>query len=89
VRTLVGVKDVNNHIRIKPSVSAGEVKTQIEKALVRNAETEAGKIQVATDRGEVSLSGNVHSWSEREEVTRAAWAAPAVHQVQNDLIVLV
>ena len=88
VRTLVGVRDVNNHIRIKPSVTVGAVKTEIEKALVRSAETDAGNIQVTTDGGKVSLSGNVHSWSERDEVGRAAWTAPGVHQVQNDLIVL-
>jgi len=87
VRSLVGVKDVNNHIRIRPIVSAGEVTTQIENALVRNAETEARNIHVATDGGKVTLTGNVHSWSERDEVTRVAWAAPGVHQVQNDLIV--
>ncbi len=87
VRTLVGVKDVNNHIKVRPSVSAGELKTQIEKALVRNAETDAASIHVDTDGGNVTVSGKVHSWSEREEVTRAVWAAPGVHQVQNDLIV--
>jgi osmotically-inducible protein OsmY len=31
VRTLVGVKDVNNHIRIKPSVTVGVVKTELRK----------------------------------------------------------
>ena len=89
VHSLFGVKDVNNHIRVRPSVSAGEVKTQIEKALVRNAETDAASIHVDTDGGNVTVSGKVHSWSELEEVTRAAWAAPGVHQVQNDLIVIV
>ena len=78
---------MNNHIRVRPSVSAGEVKTQIEKALVRNAETDAASIHVDTDGGTVTVSGKVHSWSELEEVTRAAWAAPGVHQVQNDLTV--
>jgi osmotically-inducible protein OsmY len=88
VRTLVGVKDVNNHIRIKPSVTAGAVKAQIEKALVRSAETDAVRIQVATDDGTVTLTGNVHSWSEHDEVGRAAWGAPGVQRVQNDLVVL-
>jgi osmotically-inducible protein OsmY len=88
VRTLVGVKDVNNHIRIKPSVTRGAVKTQIEKALLRSAETDADSIQVATDGDTVTLSGNVHSWSEHDEVGRAAWGTPGVQHVQNDLIVL-
>jgi osmotically-inducible protein OsmY len=63
------------------------LRIKIEKVLVRNAETDAANIHVATDGGKVTLSGNVHSWSERDEVGRAAWAAPGVHQVQNDLIV--
>jgi osmotically-inducible protein OsmY len=88
VRTLVGVKDVNNHIKLRPSASAQDVKTQIEKALVRNAQTDAGNIHVATDGGVVTLSGNVHSLSERDEATLAAWAAPGVHQVQNELLVI-
>jgi len=88
VRVLVGVKDVNNHLRIRPSISADDVKTQIEKALVRSAQTNAGKIHVATEGGVVTLTGNVHSSSEREDAARAAWAAPGVHEVQNELTVI-
>jgi osmotically-inducible protein OsmY len=88
VRTLVGVKDVNNHVRIRPSITPGAVKSDIEKALVRSAEIDAGRIQVTTDGGTVTLSGNVHSCSERDEVGRAVWGAPGVQHVQNDLVVL-
>jgi osmotically-inducible protein OsmY len=88
VRTLVGVKDVNNHVRIKPSVTPRAVKTEIEKALVRSAEIDAGSIQVTTDDATVTLSGNVHSWTEHDAVGRAAWNAPGVQHVQNDLVVL-
>ncbi len=88
VRTLVGVRDVNNHIRVSPVVTIGEVKAHIEKALVRSAETDVANIHVGTDGGKVTLTGNVRSWSESEEVARAAWAAPGVHEVQNDLIVI-
>ncbi|SRR5258707_1014296 len=88
VRVLVGVKDVNNHIKVRPSANAQDVKADIEKALVRSAQTDAGNIHVATDGGVVTLSGNVHSSSERDEATLAAWAAPGVHQVQNELLVI-
>jgi osmotically-inducible protein OsmY len=55
---------------------------------LRNAETDAASIHVDTEGSNVTVSGKVHSWSEREEVIRAAWAAPGVHQVQSDLIVI-
>lgn len=88
VHTLVGVKDVNNHIKIKPFVNAGDVKAAIEKALVRNAETDARSIHVNVDGGRVTLSGNVRSLSERDEAVRATWAAAGVHAVENDLVVV-
>jgi osmotically-inducible protein OsmY len=87
VRSLVGVKSVDDQITIAPSVSPGEVKTQIEKALVRNAETDASNIRVDAQDGSVTLRGNVHSWAERDEAGWAAWAAPGVREVHNDLAV--
>jgi osmotically-inducible protein OsmY len=38
--------------------------------------------------GQVILSGNVHSWFEREEARRAAWAAPGVTTVVDRLAVV-
>jgi osmotically-inducible protein OsmY len=88
VRFLIGVKSVNNQIRISPSVMPVEVKDLIERALVRNAATDASNIHVDSDGGKVRLSGKVHSLAERDEAARAAWAAPGVHQVENDLSVV-
>lgn len=86
-RFLVGIKGLNNQIRISPSVRTGAVKEQIEQALVRNAETDARSIRVEACDGKVTLRGTVHSWAERRAASQAAWAAPGVHDVENELTV--
>ena len=87
VRYLPGVIRVTNNITIKPSIRPGDVKNAIEKALKRNAAIDAAAISVKTDGGKVTLSGRVHSWTECDEAGLAAWGAPGVTQVENDIVV--
>jgi osmotically-inducible protein OsmY len=88
VRFLAGVTSVSNNITIKPKAQPYAVKDAIKKALVRNAEIDAGKVNVAADGGAVTLSGSVRSWDERAEAGTAAWNAPGVNTVQNDIAVV-
>jgi osmotically-inducible protein OsmY len=83
VRWVKGVKGVINSIQVQPKVTADEIKRKIEEAFKRNAEVDANRITVETHDGEVVLKGTVHSWVEREEAERAAWAAPGVHKVED------
>jgi osmotically-inducible protein OsmY len=83
IRYLAGVKDVNNHIVVKPSANRGVVKGQIDAALIRNAQLDADNIRVEVRGDRIILRGTVQSWMEREQAEKAAWASPGVTDVEN------
>jgi osmotically-inducible protein OsmY len=87
VRSLQGVQGISNLIQVKPKVAPEEVKRKIEDAFRRSAELDADRITVETKGSEVILTGTVRSWAERQEAERAAWAAPGVTMVRNQLSV--
>ena len=87
VRNLTGVKAVINLIKVKPHVSPVQVQVKIENALRRTAELDARQIRVDVRDDKVILRGSVRSWLERSEAERAAWAAPGVRVVQDDITI--
>jgi osmotically-inducible protein OsmY/prolyl-tRNA editing enzyme YbaK/EbsC (Cys-tRNA(Pro) deacylase) len=87
VRTLTGVKSVTNLIQVTPTVQPADVTTKITGAFQRSAVLDARQIEAETHGGRVVLRGTVRTWNERETAEQAAWAAPGVAEVDNQIIV--
>ena len=85
VRFLVGVTGVSDQIAIKPTLSVSAVKSDIETALKRTAASDAKKIHVEVRGSDVTLTGKVQSWAERETATTSAWATPGVRSVVDKM----
>jgi osmotically-inducible protein OsmY len=91
VRSLAGVKGVSSAILIQPprtAVKAGDIAAKIEAAFKRSAGIDARRITVKAEEGIVTLSGSVRSWAERQQAERAAWSAPGVTRVDDQISVV-
>jgi osmotically-inducible protein OsmY len=87
IENLDGVKMVVNEITIKPKPMAGDISKKINSAFQRYASIDANKVKVSVTANKVTLTGAVRSWSEREDAEDAAWSAPGVNQVINNIVV--
>jgi osmotically-inducible protein OsmY len=85
VSRLMGVSGVTNNISIKSKILPSDIKIRIEEALIRSAEAEGRKISVSVDGDKATLTGKVHSYVELDEAGHAAWMAPGIKSVENNL----
>ena len=83
IRHLLGVTSVVNQIGLRQQVTREQVKQEIEAALTRQARTDAKKIKVDVQGANVTLTGTVESWAERQSALHAAWNAPSVVNVTD------
>jgi osmotically-inducible protein OsmY len=88
IRPLIGVVGISNEITLKARPTSSDVGHRIQQALARQAEREAKRVQVDVNGGVVTLRGSVHSWQERDAAQGAAWSAPGVQTVNNELRVV-
>jgi osmotically-inducible protein OsmY len=85
VRNLMGVKAIINNIRVTTAIKPADVKQKIEDAFKRQAIFDTKDIKVNVSESTVTLKGHVRTWKEREDAALAAWAAPGVGNVENQL----
>ncbi|EPR73780.1 Osmotically inducible protein Y precursor [Winogradskyella psychrotolerans RS-3] len=85
IENLQGVRGVSNLVTIKQAVEPYQIKENIKKALERSAELEAKNIMITVDGHNVKLTGKVHSLTEKDEAQKAAYFAPGVCEVDNEL----
>jgi len=82
---LAGVVGVFNSITIQPKASPSQVKAQVEAALERRALARVRSIRVDVAGGIVTLTGHAESWQAVEDAANAAWAAPGVTEVVDQV----
>jgi len=85
IRRLAGVKGVTNWVTVAVHATPGDIKQQIEKALVRNAETDARRLTVEIHGRTAILKGQVRSFAEKLAAERTALSAPGIATVNNEI----
>jgi osmotically-inducible protein OsmY len=81
VRHLTGVVAVRNSITLERGPAAAQVKEKVQAALQRQAMSDVNSIHIETSGGKVTLTGHASSWQSIEDAANAAWAAPGVTEV--------
>ncbi|MGN6325992.1 BON domain-containing protein [Pseudolysinimonas sp.] len=89
VRYLRGVYAVKNDVVLDSRPSAIETEDRIRKALARNAQIDADTVAVKVTGTQVTLTGTVHSWAEKQQAGIAAWGSPHVTDVDNRIVIRV
>ncbi|MCY6379669.1 BON domain-containing protein [Hoeflea prorocentri] len=80
-----GITGISNKITIKAGPTRSDVKQEIENALLRSSEKEADQIKVTVSGNTVTLEGYVRDFHQRDLIEDAAWAAPGVLYVVDNI----
>lgn len=81
-----GVKGVTNLIEVRAKPTSQDVRERIVSAFKRSSDLDADAIKVAVLGSTVKLSGRVHGWNERKVAENAAWSAPGVTKVEDEIV---
>lgn len=85
VCSLIGVVGIHNSIMLKRRTTPDSTEKRICDALTRQAQREAKGFEVRVQDSTVVLCGSVHAMAERVAVQGAAWSAPGITRVGNEL----
>jgi osmotically-inducible protein OsmY len=90
VQHLIGVKGIINNIIIKQKAeNLYQIKERIVKAFERSAYIDANNITIElVDEHIIKLQGKVHSFAEKIEAQKAAFYAPGIYEVENELEII-
>jgi osmotically-inducible protein OsmY len=85
VRCLSGVRGLSNQVTLKPRATPADIGERVAAALKRHAQREAGNIWASVSGSTVTLHGHVDASADRAEAQAAAWSAPGVARVVNEI----
>jgi len=86
VAGLVGVRGIREKIEIGNPAEPIDVLAHVQDALDRYALVDDDSlVEVGIDEHRVTLTGTVRTWAERDAVVDAAWRAPGVYDVRDEL----
>lgn len=81
-----GVKGIVNLIDVRVRPSTFDIRDRIAAAFKRSSIADANAIHIVIDGDTVRLGGRVKGWNEREIAERAAWAAPGVARIVDNIV---
>jgi osmotically-inducible protein OsmY len=87
VSQLMGVCGIANNISVRSKIQPSDIQNRIEEALKRSAVSEGHQISVSIKGDKAILAGKVHSFGEFEDAGRAAWMAPGIMAVENNITI--
>ena len=87
VRHINGVRNVINNVVVVPRAAGRDMHRRIAQALFRNASLDAKHIDVTVTGSVAHLRGTATSWLQRQAAERAAYDAPGITLVDNQIVV--